>query len=132
MPAEHRIDTGNKIIVTTWSGEAGDSDLIDSLTRYQQEIRSRADYHSYDEILDFSQANGFSLTTDGIRKLAQLSVANEVAGVRTRLAIVVASALAYGLGRMYATYRSLVPGGSKDVRVFREFDDARAWLEVRG
>ena len=126
MPAEHRIDTDNSIIVTTWSGEASDSDLIDSLTRYQQEIRDRADHHTYDEILDFSQADGFSLTTDGIRRLAQLSVANEVAGVRTRLAIVVASTLAYGLGRMYESL--LESEILSTVKSFRTADEARQWL----
>jgi hypothetical protein len=69
MPAEHRIDTENRIIVTTWTGEACDHGLVAALDRYLQEVRSRDDHHTYDEILDFSHAGEFSLTTDGIRKL---------------------------------------------------------------
>jgi hypothetical protein len=129
MPAEYNIDKSIKLIVTTWSGVASDSELIDALSKYHQEIRSQADYHTYNEILDLSRVSSFMLSTDGIKNLAQLAVNADVENVKTKLAIIVSTPLAYGLGRMYVTYRSLVPGGGKEVRVYKMYRDALAWME---
>ena len=128
MPAHHEINHNSKLIVTTWTGEATDTELIDAFSRYQREIRSQADYYSYDEILDLGKASGFKLSTEGIRTLAHMAVDTDVEGVKTKLAIIVSSSVAYGLGRMYVTYRNLVPGGVKDVRVFKEHRAAEEWI----
>ena len=45
-------------------------------------------------------------------------------------AIVATSAFAYGLARMYATYRALDPRSTRVVSVFRSVDDALTWLEA--
>ena len=129
MPAEHTIDHEKKRITTVWTGEATDRDLIASLTKYQQEIKGLPVYSSYDEILDFSTTSSFMLSADGIKKLAQIAVNTDVAGVRTRLAIIVNKPVAYGLARMYAAYRSLVSERGKDVRVYMNCRDAVEWLE---
>ena len=128
MPAQHYIDNSMKLITTTWIGRATDSELIDALAKYQRDIRSRPEYYSYDEILDFSTASSLELSHEGIRTLAHMAVTTDVQEVRTRLAIIVNSPLAFGLGRMYEAYRDLVPGGVKKVRVFRNNDDALQWI----
>jgi hypothetical protein len=66
MPALHKIDNDIKLITTIWSGEVTDSQLIDALTKYQQDIRSRADYFCYNEIVDFTKASDFKLSTAGL------------------------------------------------------------------
>jgi hypothetical protein len=63
--------------------------------------------------------------------LAHLATKTDSQGVKTKLAIVVNNSLAYGLGRMYVTYRSLVPRGIKDVRVFMSYYDALEWIEAK-
>ncbi len=129
MPAQHTIDNGNKRITTTWSGEATDGELIDALLKYQQNIRSRPDYSSYDEIVDFSGVSVFNLTTDGILRVAQMAAGTDPREVRTRLAIVVTMPFAYGMGRMYGIYRGLIHSAEKEVRVFKNYSDALEWIE---
>ena len=126
MPAQHTIDTERRLLVTTWTGEAGDGELIDALNSYQQDIRSR--FHSYDEVVDFSQVDHFTLSSHGIRRLAQLATNDDAQGARTKLAIIVDSDFAFGLGRMYEAYRDLVSNSSKEVRVFRCHRDALGWI----
>lgn len=128
MPARHEIDDNARLIVTTWSGVATDEELINALLKYQEEIRSRSPYGAYDEILDLSQTAEFELSAGAIRKLAVIAARTDVLGAGSRLAIIVRKPLAYGLGRMYETYRSLLPETSKEVRVFRDHDKALEWI----
>ncbi|MGC1454215.1 MAG: STAS/SEC14 domain-containing protein [Nitrospirota bacterium] len=130
MPAQHNIDNNRRLITTLWIGGAVDSELIEALTKYQQDIKSQPDYFSYNEIVDFGQASSFKLSTQGIMTLAHLATNTDSLGVKTKLAIVVNNSLAYGLGRMYVTYRSLVPRGIKDVHVFMSYHDALEWIEA--
>ena len=128
MPALHNIDEELRIITTIWSGEATDSDLIEALLKYQQDIRTQDDYCSYHEIVDFSEAGDFKLSTKGLRTLVQIAAGGDVREIGTRLAIIVSSPFAYGLARMYETYRSFVPSVSKEVRIFKNLSDAREWI----
>ena len=131
MPAQHKIDNNKRLITTIWLGEAVDGELIDALTKYQREIKSQPDYFSYNEIVDFSQASSFKLSTQGIMTLAHIATNADIQGVKTKLAIVVNNSLAFGLGRMYVTYRSLAPRGIKDARVFMSYHDALEWIEAK-
>jgi hypothetical protein len=128
MPVQHKIDDDAKLITTIWSGDANDKELSDALADYQQNIKSLPLYASYNEILDFSGASNLSLSSEGIKKLAYMSSMNDQPGVKTRLAIVVNKPIAYGLARMYQIYRSLLPSGSKDVRVFKNYQDCLEWI----
>lgn len=132
MPAEHRIDDKARLIVTTWTGVAADKELIDALLKYQEEIRGRQAYRSYNEILDLSRTQKFELSADALRRLAMIAARTDIPGAGTRLAIIVKAPLAYGLGRMYEIYRSLLPDTSKEVRVFRDHDKAMKWIEADG
>jgi hypothetical protein len=131
MPAEHHIDNDLKLITTTWSGDATDDEPIDALLKYLRDIRSKPEYSSFNEIVDFNRAEIIKMSTTGLRRLAEIGVDYEVHGVKTRLAFILTTPLAYGLGRMYATYRSLIPGGVKEVRVFRQYQDALGWIEQK-
>jgi|ERR1700690_4345168 len=131
MPARHKIDDNKRLITTVWFGEAVDSELIDALTKYQRDIKSQPDYFAYNEIVDFSQASSFKLSTQGIMTLAHIATNADIQGIKTKLAIVVNNSLAFGLGRMYVIYRSLVPSGLKEVRVFMNYRDALEWIEAK-
>jgi len=48
---------------------------------------------------------------------------------RTKLALIVASNLAFGLARMYEIYRSLSRHANKEIRVFKNEPDALAWIK---
>jgi hypothetical protein len=128
MSAVYKIDLHNKLIITSWSGDVIDSELIDALTHYQQNIKSRPEYRLFDEIVDFSNANKFHLSSDGIERLVRIGASGDSPETTTRLAVVVSSQVAFGLARMYETYRSLVPSGTKVMRVFKNYNDALEWI----
>jgi len=130
MPAKHNINLNNNLIITTWVGEATDNELIDAITRYQREIKTKPDYLAYNEIVDLRKIEGIKLTTEGIKRIGQIAVKTDQAEIRTKLAIIVNSSLAYGLARMYETYRNFAPNTNKEIRVFNKESDAHEWLEL--
>jgi hypothetical protein len=127
MPAQHKIDDHNKIITTIWSGEATDSELFDAVLKYQQDIKSRPEYRSYNEIADFSNTSVFHVSDIGITKIARLVASSDVNGVKTKLAIVVTVPPGHDLGWMYEVYRSLMTAQNIIVRVFHSHAEAFEW-----
>ena len=59
MPVVQKIDDDAKLITTIWSGDAVDSELLDALAKYQQNIKSLPVYASYNEIADVRGARYF-------------------------------------------------------------------------
>ena len=110
-------------------GEVFDGDLIKALSAYQQSIKSRPEYATFDEIVDFSEGSHFHLSISGIQRLVQIATATDARNTQTKLAIVVTTPVAYTMARMYQVYRSFIPGSSKILRIFRTYDDARNWVE---
>ena len=66
-----------------------------------------------------------------VSALAGFSAKMDGAPKPTKLAIVAADNLLFGLGRMYQAYREMKPGSTKEVAVFRSMPDALAWLGPR-
>jgi hypothetical protein len=129
MPAEHTIDANKKLILTTWSGEVADGELIKALSAYQLTIKNRPEYASFDEIVDFSKGTHYHLSMSGLQRLVEIATVADARGAKTKLAIVVTTPVAYTLARMYQVYRSFIPGASKILRIFRTYDEARHWVE---
>ena len=128
MPAEHKIDADKKLIITTWTGEVEDGALIKALSAYQHTIKSRPEYATFDEIVDFSKGSHFHLSISGIQRLVEIGATTDARDTKTKLAIVVTTPVAYTLARMYQVYRSFIPSASKILRVFKTFDEARNWI----
>ena len=112
-------------------GEVFDGDLIKALSAYQQSIKSRPEYATFDEIVDFSEGSHFHLSISGIQRLVQIATATDARNTQTKLAIVVTTPVAYTLARMYQVYRSFIPHSSKILRIFKTYDEARDWVENR-
>jgi len=128
MPAHHTIDNRNKLIVTTWDGDVVDIDLIEALTKYQQDIQCHPHYLGYNEIVDFSEVRKIKVTTEGIKNIGRRASTTDQNGIDRRLAFIVSSDLAFGLARMYEVYRSLTRKTNKRVRTFKNKRDAYAWV----
>jgi len=128
MPALHKIDDDNRLITTTWTGEATDAGLIDAFLQYHRDVKGKPEYYAYNEIVDFSKTDDFNLSLDGLRKLVNMTSSKDVHGVKTKLAIVVTLPSAYGLARMYEIFRSIRPNTTKELRIFREYSHAVAWI----
>lgn len=128
MPAIHQINTDSRIITTTWEGDATDAECMESYKRYQEDIFSKPDYCYYNEVVNFATATAFKLTTKGLMDLAKQAKTTDQPGINTKLAIIVNSGLAYSFANLYATYRKVIQGSSKEVQVFKNEEDALDWV----
>jgi hypothetical protein len=70
------------------------------------------------------------VSADQIRQIAALSAQMDTRHPGPKLAIVAPRDFEFGLGRMYQSYRSLEPAGTKQIEVFRSVPEAMAWLDV--
>jgi len=129
MPANHYIDNKRQLIVTTWEGKARDIDFIDAIKKYQNDIQNHPDYIHFNEILNLSGVTGYKLTTEGIKNISRIASSTDKADENRKLAIIVNSALAYGLARMYITYRSFSKKGKKEINIFKTEKDAFDWIQ---
>jgi hypothetical protein len=129
MPITYRIDHARRLVQAEGHGTL----TADDLFRYQREVWLRPDVTGYSELVDMRPVRHIEQPSPArIRELAQLSAAMDPLAHGSRFAIVAPDDLAFGLGRMYESYRSLQPDSTKDVGVFRTMEDALAFLGVDG
>lgn len=96
---------------------------------------SRDDVVGYDELVDMSEIEHIAReSTDRVRDLAALSADMDAAAAppapHSKFAIVAPQTVAFGLGQMYATYRSMDTRSRKQVEVFRSLQEALAFLGI--
>ncbi|WP_018294305.1 STAS/SEC14 domain-containing protein [Mariprofundus ferrooxydans] len=130
MSVEHTIDHDARLIITVWKGAASGQSLSNALRNYQQTIKVSPECQHYNELVDFSLIGGVDLSARDMMSLGRVAQQSDQSDVRTRLALLVASPLVFGLAKMYVAYRSLVPGSHKDLAVFRSRTEALAWLSA--
>jgi hypothetical protein len=127
MPIEFTIDHARRLVTATARGMLSGQDVFG----YQRTVWSRADVQGYNELLDMRAVEGIDLpSVDNMRALAQLSASMDIPATSSRFAIVATSDEAFGLSRMYETYRHLEGKSTKQVAVFRTLTEAYAYLEV--
>jgi len=126
MPIEHHIDHGRRIVFAVVHGVMTDQDVFE----YQRGVWSDPAVAGFDEIVDMSDVTEIRMpSSQRVRDLAAVSARMDPPGTSARLAIVAPADFAYGLARMYASYRGLQEQGSKQVAVFRAMAEAMAWLK---
>jgi hypothetical protein len=129
MPIEYCIDSERRIVIAKGYGTFTHEDVL----RYQLDVWSRPDLAGYDELVDMSHVELIDLSsTERLREMARLSAGMDDQSLLSRFAIVAPTDLAFGLGRMYETYRSLDDRSTKQVSVFRSLDGALAFLGLSG
>jgi len=100
---------------------------------YQRDVWSLPGVAGYDELVDMTQVENIALpSTEQVRTLASLSADMDVPSKKSRFAIVAPTEFAFGLGRLYEILRSLNDRHTKEVRVFRSLDEAKAFLDISG
>jgi hypothetical protein len=128
MPLDFRIDHDQRTILATATGTLTDEDVF----AYQREVWSRKEVAGFDEIVDLGAVEKVVVSSgDRVRALADLASNMDVPGTPSRLAIVAPQDFAYGMARMFETYRSLTARGSKAVSVFRSMQAALDWLGLQ-
>jgi len=130
MPAKFYIDDQNRILFTVWEGEATDSDLIDTLKRYKMEIIGSNEYIDYDELVNLREMTGTKLSLNGLKKIAQAASSTDNETIKTKLALIVSTDIAFSLARMYEAYRTFTHKSNKEIRVFKMENDALEWLHT--
>jgi hypothetical protein len=127
MPITYDIDDGQKLVHANISGTL----TKDEVFTFQREVWTNPAVKGYNQLIDASGMTNVDIpfpSADAMRELAGLAAGMDDPGVKTKFAIVATSPLAYGLGRMYATYRALDPRSTRAVAVFRSVDEAMTWL----
>jgi len=127
MPIEFTIDHARRLVTATGSGTLTGEDVFG----YQRDVWSRPDVQGYNELMDMREVELIDLRSiDNMRALAELSASMDAPAQSSKFAIVATSDEAYGLGRMYETYRRLEGKSTKQVGVFRTLNEAYAFLGV--
>lgn len=128
MPISYEILHERKLVRATITGTLTRDDVFN----YQKNVWSLPEVHGYNQLIDASEMGHVDIpfpSADSMRELSSLAAGMDDPNLKTRFAIVATSAFAYGLARMYATYRALDSRSTRAVSVFRSVDDAMAWLE---
>lgn len=127
MPIAYTIDHAHRLVTATGHGELTGDDIFG----YQTEVWSRPDIGGYNELMDMTNVERIDLrSVDHIKQLAELSASMDAAAAQSKFAIVAPGDYAFGLGRMYESYRRLEGRSTKRVGVFRSMTEARAFLEL--
>jgi hypothetical protein len=124
MPCSYVIDKDRRLVVSILAGVF----TVEDGRQHQQALSSDPDFNSeYCQLLDLTSVEEFAFDSAWVRQVAQHSVFSP----RSRRAFLVNSAVAFGLTRMYGSYRE-VAGGEQPFRIFEDRDEAMRWLMEDG
>lgn len=121
MPMSYDIDAEGRMVRVRVEGSPSYDELLACFAAYTQDPRFRPGM----PILVDDRARTESPSAQEIRRMAHDSKAQPQPVEGSRCALLVASDLQFGLSRMYEL---MMEGGPMEVRVFRDEDEAVAWL----
>jgi hypothetical protein len=125
MPIEYDIDRDSKLVSARVTGVLTHDDLIG----YQRDVWTRPDVEGFDEIFDVSEVEKIAYESSRrVGETASFAATTDSKNYPTRLAIVTTTPEAFGLARMYQTYRETTPGNTKLVKVVRSMAEAHEWV----
>ena len=127
MPIAYHIDHERRLVLTRGYGSFTDEDVF----RYQQTVWSRTDVAGYSELVDMTEVTDIALpSVHRVRDLASLAASMDDHYSSSRMGIVAPDDLAFGLGRMFQSYRELEKNPTKEVGVFRTLAEVFAFLGI--
>lgn len=125
MPISYRIDVERNLVLTTASGTLTDDDIVQHKARLVRD----PDFNSaMKELSDIRGIDQLDVTPGGVAAMVQQDIRDSAAVASHKLALVVSKEVAYGMARMYQT---LTKSNIEAVGVFRDIDEARAWLQLK-
>lgn len=123
MPEFYKIDKERRLVLTTGSGVVTLADAVSHMDKLSKD----PDFDpSFSQIMDFTQVTRIELSGDDIRRLAQRTIFSP----HSRRAFIAPDEVAFGIGRMFETLRSLE--GEKGIRIFRSLEEALDWVFPKG
>lgn len=127
MPIEYTIDHTRRLVMATGRGTLTGEDIFG----YQKDVWSRPEVSGYNELMDMTDVEKIDLrSVEHIKQLAELSASMDTTASQSKFAIVAPGDYAFGLGRMYESYRRLEGRSTKQVGVFRSHGEAMEFLRA--
>ena len=122
MPFAYHIDKERKLVVCTGSGVV----TADDIARYRMSLHADPDFQpNFNQLSDFTQVARFDLHHTSMQAEAGMSRLSS----RSKRAAVVSTEEAYGMMRMFMSYRESA-GGEEQMRIFYTTDEALCWLQA--
>ena len=122
MPIHYQINADENLITVTISGTIQYDELLSAFDARTKEETYRPGMNllcdGREARLDFS-------TSDVINLVEAMAVRREERGEGFRFALVGGSDLTYGMGKVFQGYAVRLP---ENIRVFRDFEEARRWV----
>ena len=118
MPSAYILDESRSLLLSRAWGVFTDQDLLTHHTAFTRDPRFRP---GFNQLADLRDVTSLAVTSAGVRQ----QVRETPFGAGSRRALVVGSDVAFGMARMF---QILQDESVADVEIFRELDDALAWL----
>ena len=125
MPISYRIDLQQRIVYTTANGVLTDGELLAHKHRLVRDPDFEA---GMVELSDVRGVDRLAVTPEGVRRFVEQDRVDAGRLGNYKLAIVASHDVAFGMARMYAT---LTEKEASTVAVFRDMEEAKAWLDLR-
>lgn len=125
MPISYRIDVERGLVLTTASGTLTDDDILQLKDRL---VRDPDFTPGMKELSDIRNIDALDVTPAGIRAMVQQDGKDSERITFQRLALVLSDDVAFGMARMYQT---LTGSRMANVGVFRDIEQAKAWLQLK-
>ena len=122
MPITYQIDSERNLVLVEGHGVITDKDFPKFRTKLISDPLFRP---GMKELADYRSAEKFDLSTDGLSKFLDLEISIAPLMGDYRIAIATCSDLLFGFVRMYMTE---IGETLPNVNVFRDIDEAEAWL----
>lgn len=119
MPITYHIDRGQHLVVSEWSGKI----TIQEARAHFAALKADPDFDPTMRHLSEALGAEATLSFGELRLLAFESPFNDSG----RAAIVASTDLVFGVSKQYEAFAER---DGRDIRVFRDLDEARAWLGV--
>jgi hypothetical protein len=124
MPIKYSIDKRLGVVFTTASGVLTENELLE----HKRKLMSDPEFESgFSELSDVRFISDLVISPASIETFVEEDTANAERLKGYKLAIVVSGALEFGMGTMYQVMSG---ENSTNVRIFRDLDQAKEWLQI--
>ncbi|MFI5351201.1 MAG: hypothetical protein ACHQ2Z_16775 [Elusimicrobiota bacterium] len=121
MPAEYKIDTARRLVLTVGSGVVTMADL----QGHQERLRQDPEFEPrFSQLLDFTGVTKLEFGANDVRQLALKPIFSST----SRRAVLTTNDEAFRFARLFETLRHV--WGERGIRVFRDRGEALDWIRT--
>lgn len=124
MPIKYRIDEALGVVFTTASEVLTEAELLEHKRKVFSDPKFKP---GFVELSDVRFISDLEISPSGLEKFVAEDESDSERLRDFRLAIVVSGALEFAMGAMYET---MSRENNKDVRIFRDLQLAKDWLQI--